>query len=214
MRNEVDIVTRTLGLEESRMWLTLSAICIISTAATAAAAQQTQPTQHTENVAAAANDPESDREFVVPIRVESTRPKGDVPGLDMLLQLPSGFVTEEPQIVAGVGETEWRRRFTTAERDLSEARASLENTKRELDEIAGSGGSSQWAISAPGGGGGEATPTNSPLSFKLRQQIREDRDRIVVGERAVRELRIEADLAGVPRRWRAVNPNSAESNKN
>ena len=49
------------------------------------------------------------------------------------------------------------------------------------------------------------------MSFKLRQQLRGDRDLIDIREKAKRELRIEADLAGVPQSWRVGNSNSEEA---
>jgi hypothetical protein len=146
------------------------------------------------------------------IHVESVergrRPAGKSPSLESLLHLPSGFVTTEPDAVAGAGETEWRRRFVKAEREFEEAEASLKATKIELDKIAGEGGASQWSITPPGAseGGGSST---SPLSFKLRQQLRDDREGIETKERALRDLRIEADLAGVPQNWRVAEADAA-----
>jgi hypothetical protein len=131
-------------------------------------------------------------------------PKGTSPGLDALLHLPTNFVSEEPRAVAGAGESVWRRRFEKADQELSEARSALAATKSELEGVAVSGGSSQWSIAAPGGGGGGDTPSaTSPLSFRLRQQLRVNREQVTAAERARRELQIEADLAGVPQRWRS-----------
>jgi hypothetical protein len=134
--------------------------------------------------------------------------------LDSLLQLPSGFGSASTRVVAGAGESEWRRRFGKADRELLEARASLNDTKRELDEVAVDGGSSQWSVAPPGGGaGGGAGAGPSPLSFKLRQKLKDDRERIDAKKRALRGLRIEADLAGVPQSWRAVDPKPPESSR-
>jgi hypothetical protein len=141
----------------------------------------------------------------------SSRPGGKGPGLDALLHLPTGFVTTEPDAVAGAGEGEWRRRFTKADRELLEARASLEDTKRELEGVADSGGGSQWSIAPPGS---DSSPTTSPLSFKLREKLREGRDQIEVREKAMRGLRIEADLAGVPQSWRVAISNPTEAPRN
>jgi len=130
-------------------------------------------------------------------------PQGAPVGIESLFQLPDGFITTAPRSVAGASESEWRRRFKDADSGLSEARASLESTKRELDGVAVGGSSSQWSVAPPGGGNSGAGPAStSPLSFRLRQQLREDRERIETTEKAVRELRIEADLAGVPESWR------------
>jgi hypothetical protein len=141
--------------------------------------------------------------IVVPRTTGDARsPEGD-PGLDALLQLPSSYSMDEPDAVAGANEKEWRRRFVKAESALATARDQLEATRAELDSVAGEGGSSQWSIAPPGSSSGDST-TNSPMSFKLRQQLREDRERIEKLEKALRELRIEADLAGVPQHWRVA----------
>jgi len=72
--------------------------------------------------------------------VESTGPKrvpeGKDPGLDALLQLPSGFVTNHPAAVAGAGESEWRRRFTRAEAERARVRTLFEEkaaTPRDME---------------------------------------------------------------------------------
>lgn len=125
------------------------------------------------------------------------------PGLDALLHVPSRFLEGDSSSVAGAGESEWRRRFDKAHEELDTARVLLERTKRELDGVAESGGANQWSVAAPGGGApsGGAGST-SPLSFKLRQELKSNRDRVDQAERSLRELRIEADLAGVPSTWR------------
>ena len=213
-------MTRTRGLQGSRrLAVALSAMCLAVTSGTPATSEEAEEAQGAREAKEVVDDSGSrgaDQEFSVPTvstKTPSNRPKGTPPELDALLHLPSDFVAKEPHAVAGAGESEWRRRFTKADHNLSEARASLEKTKRELDKIAVGSSSSQWAI-APPGGGGDSSGAPSPLSFKLRQQLRGDRDRIVADEKALRQLRIEADLAGVPQRWRVVNPDSAEPDEN
>jgi hypothetical protein len=132
---------------------------------------------------------------------------GQDPGLDRLLQLPSGFLQPNARTVAGAGETEWERRFTVAQKGLESAVETLAMTKSELDSIADEGGSSQWAVAPPGSSAGSG-PTNSPLSFKLRQDLLRHRDELDAAEKAVKELRIEADLAGVPVGWRSGDLNT------
>ena len=176
-----------------------------------ALAQDQDPSQTGNTAAASAENPTG--ELVIDggrTSSTSSAPRGPAPDLDRLLQLPSGFIMGNPRAVAGAGEGEWRRRFTKATDELSEARARLDSIKTELDGVAETGGSTQWSIAPPGGGGGDGSPTSSPLSFKLRQQLRKERDVIDTKERALRELRIEADLAGVPETWRVANSKAAE----
>ncbi|MEZ4330171.1 MAG: hypothetical protein R3F35_00315 [Myxococcota bacterium] len=128
---------------------------------------------------------------------------GSAPGLDDLLRLPNGFETQTAERpVAGASEDEWRRRFTRAERSIIEARERLADTKRELDGMAETGGASQWSVAPPGASAQQST---SPLSFKLRQELQRNREDLETAEKALRELRIEADLAGVPAEWRVVS---------
>jgi hypothetical protein len=206
-------VTRTRESAKSGLAIVLFGLCLAATSAVSEEAPEAQEAREAEKVAGDASRGATDREFPVPNRPRSKHPEGDPVDLDTLLHLPSGFGSRSPTAVAGAGESEWRRRFEKADRELAEARRSLEETKKELDEAAEGGGGSQWSIAPPGGGGGggESSPSSSPLSFKLRQKLREDREQITERERALRELRIEADLAGVPQAWRAVNRGSSES---
>jgi multidrug efflux pump subunit AcrB len=124
------------------------------------------------------------------------------PGIDSLLQLPAGFVpSSERTAVAGASEAEWRRRFRRTRGELDQARNALESTKRELDSVADEGGGSQWNV-APAVGGGNSPQGNSPISFKLRQELKRNRESVEKAEKALRQLQIEADLAGVPVAWR------------
>ncbi|MEM9175022.1 MAG: hypothetical protein AAGC67_07285 [Myxococcota bacterium] len=125
------------------------------------------------------------------------------PGLDALLSVPKGYLEPKGRVVGGADEDEWRRRFAQVHRKLEEAQDALAETKGALDTAADGSGSSQWAVAPPGAsGGGGASAADSPLSFKLRQELLRNRESLEAAERALRELRIEADLAGVPVDWR------------
>lgn len=124
--------------------------------------------------------------------------------LDALFKLPSAT---PPSSTAPANEAdsrrEWLERFDAARGELERARARLAATQSELEELAAN--TQSWQVAAPGatpGAGGE----NGPLSFKLRQQIRRDREAVAEAERGLTDLRVEADLAGVPPEWLGETP--------
>ena len=155
----------------------------------------------------------ADDSLAVPPAPTRSAPSGAPgPGLDALLQLPSGYGVQSGPRVAGTTEAEWRRRFAKARQELALAEQQLAATKKELDEEAGSGGASQWAVAPPGAsnsGGGAGGPNNSPVSFRLRQALRDQREDVEQKKRALRDLGIEADLAGVPADWRGSSASEA-----
>lgn len=59
-------------------------------------------------------------------------------------------------------------------------------------------GTDAWQMSAPGAPAGSET---SPMSFRLRQELRRQRDELASAERRLTELEVEANLAGVPEEW-------------
>jgi hypothetical protein len=79
---------------------------------------------------------------------------------------------------------------------LAGAKAALTKAQQELERTASDTG--QWAVSAPG----SSDPQNSPVSYKLRTEIRDQRENVQTYERALRQLEIEADLKEVPLDWR------------
>lgn len=128
-------------------------------------------------------------------------PGDDAPrvGLDDLLRLPSGYGAEaRPR--GGANEAEWRARFEAARQDIEAAREKLAELDAELDKTSQS--SSSWQVSAPG----SSDPQASPLSLRLRQDIKAERARIAEAERRLRSLHVEADLAAVPAAWRESPP--------
>lgn len=144
---------------------------------------------------------EPDPALVVPGVPSGSGAEG-APGLDALLSVPKGYLEPQGRRVGGAGEDEWRRRFARAHDRLKKAQVALDETKGALDNAADGSGSSQWAVAPPGAGGGGGSPADSPLSFKLRQELLRNRELLEEAERNLRDLRIEADLAGVPVAWR------------
>lgn len=118
-------------------------------------------------------------------------------GLDALLKLPDSTPTPTAKPMAG-GATrdQWRLRFTKSRLELQEAELRLAEAQTELEKLASA--TSTWQVAAPGGG---ASTESGPLSYSLREQIRRSRSDIARAERALDELRVEANLAGVPAAW-------------
>jgi hypothetical protein len=117
-------------------------------------------------------------------------------GLDALLRLPPQSAAPQQKSVDLGEQKEWEERFTAARADLQAARAALAASQAELDEMAADGGA--WQMAPPGAG---ANAQNSPVSYRLRQDIRRQRGEVEQAERALEELRIQANLAGVPEDW-------------
>jgi hypothetical protein len=118
--------------------------------------------------------------------------------LGRLLRLPDSY-QRPAESRRGMGQNTWESRFELVRLDLYTAQLALEKAQTELGEVADD--SSQWSVAAPGT---NPNPENTPLSYKLRQEIRRQRESIERAERKLRSLEIEADLADVPPGWRAT----------
>jgi hypothetical protein len=117
--------------------------------------------------------------------------------LDQLLKLPESFdVDPTVEKKGGANAEGWRKRFAEARGQLDTAQHALESAQNELASMAGD--TANYQVAAPGA----ANPENSPVSFKLREEIRRQRAAVESSERALRDLEIEADLAEVPEAWR------------
>jgi hypothetical protein len=117
--------------------------------------------------------------------------------LDRLLELPQGFELRPAEQRAGRGETEWRRLFGEARKQIEDSRAALERSKAELAELAGS--SDAWTVAPPVGA---AVSNEAPLSYSLRQRINREEAALKDAERKLVDLDVEANLADVPDQWR------------
>jgi hypothetical protein len=119
--------------------------------------------------------------------------------LDRLFRLPDAVgapAGEERH--GGKTRAEWEARFQSAASELEKARQALAASRKKLEAIAPDKG---WSMSAPG------LPVNtseSPLDYKLRQELRRQREDVDHAERRLEELSVEANLAGVPEAWRRV----------
>ena len=118
--------------------------------------------------------------------------------LDRLLRLPpSGQALQQNPRPGGATRSQWRARFSDARADLEDARTALAVAQKELEELAGD--SSTWQMAIPGASANSSE--NSPISFRLIQEIRRQREEVEHGQSRLRELGVEANLAGVPEEW-------------
>jgi hypothetical protein len=122
---------------------------------------------------------------------------GEPAGLDRLLKLPESQSYGVDRR-GGLSRGEWRTRFVEVRSSLDTERKALETAQGRLDEVAGS--ASNWQMAPIPGM--EPSP-DAPLDYQLRLQIRKHRSEIDRLEKKLRELEIEANLAGVPEEWRS-----------
>ena len=116
--------------------------------------------------------------------------------LDRLLTLPSALDVESSER-GNATRAEWHGRFEAAEADVEAAKAALAESLVKLDDLAGETGN--WKVAAPGV---QINPDDqTPLNYGLRQEIRRRREDVERTDRELRELTIEANLAGVPEHW-------------
>lgn len=122
--------------------------------------------------------------------------------LDQLLKLPSSMDFEQ-QERNGITADAWKARFRESSAEIQAAQAKIGKTMEELDGMSGQAGSGQWQMAPPGA---SSNTDVTPLSFRLREQLREQRVELEAVESKYRDLEIQADLAGVPDSWRTPRP--------
>lgn len=118
--------------------------------------------------------------------------------LDQLLTLPSSH-TIDTAAKGGATRVEWQARFAAAEANVEQAKSKLDESLAKMAELAQE--NQGWKVSAPGAQ--VTTDDNSPLSYGLSQEVRRRREEVERSERALTELTIEANLAGVPEEWQS-----------
>jgi hypothetical protein len=116
--------------------------------------------------------------------------------LERLLKLPSS-VEYDVDKKGGATKTEWRARFQQARNELQSARAGLEKAEKALETGAQK---SPWSVAPPGVQA--TTQTESTANFSLSQDVKHQREEVKRTEKHLRDLEVEANLAGVPADWR------------
>jgi hypothetical protein len=115
---------------------------------------------------------------------------------DALFRLPQDN-SPQPAQGGAADRKRWEERFAAVHGELDTARSQLAKAQADLEGLAHK--TDNWQMAAPGA---QPTSENSPVSYKLRQDIREYREQVGRAERRLRELEVEASLAGVPPEWR------------
>ena len=137
--------------------------------------------------------------FATPVRAAdpvSGDPGG--PNLDQLLKLPSS-VEYSSEKKGGATRSEWRQRFHDARAAVKSADAALKKAQDQLAETAGS--KDDWQFTPPGLPAG-ANDQDTTTSFALRQEVKRQKSEVERSKARLRELDVEANLAGVPEDWR------------
>ncbi len=119
--------------------------------------------------------------------------------LEQLLVLPDSLEYGGVERKGGATRQEWRSRFEGARQEVVESRQALARAQQKLARAAQ--GSSNWSIAPPGVGNVDVE-TNNPGQFQLRQEVKRLREDVSAAEQRLRELHVEASLAGVPADWR------------
>ena len=90
----------------------------------------------------------------------------------------------------------WQRAFDEADTEVRQLRAKVEDSQRKMRDAAGE---TNYSYSPAGGG-----ETYDPEVLKVRAQIQRDRQSLEAAERRLRDLKVEASLAGVPQAWQGT----------
>ena len=114
--------------------------------------------------------------------------------LDQLLKLPDSMEYDVERR-GGATRSEWRTRFREARGDLDKAKARKAEAQKKLE---GSASESSWRFAPPGATG----TTEATENYKLVQEVKREEAEVQRLDKRLRDLEVEANLAGVPSEWR------------
>ena len=117
--------------------------------------------------------------------------------LDRLLVLPKSLQYDADE-KGGHTRGEWRARFDGLRAALAREEEELEAAQERRQKLSTS--TSQWQVGLPGAAATQSP--DAPLDYELRQTIKRGKAEIERLERALLDLEVEANLAGVPADWR------------
>lgn len=140
-------------------------------------------------------------------QAQAPAPPGKV-DLEKLLKLPEDLQFDVEKR-GGLTRSEWTARYDEARKSVAQAHAGLADAQERLSRLAGR--SDNWNM-APPGLPVEAAESGGD-SYKLRDEVRRWRGEIERSEARLRELDIEASLAGVPDSWRGQRTEPVSENE-
>lgn len=114
------------------------------------------------------------------------------PALDRLLRVPS-VDAPQSELRGGRSRRAWFDAFGKSEAEVSELEHRIAETQQELRTRS----AGDWSYTPQGA----STPTD-PDVLKLRADLRRDRQSLEAARARLRDLEVEASLAGVPEEWR------------
>ncbi len=120
------------------------------------------------------------------------RAEAPEPALDRFLRVPP---VDAPfsDLRGGRGRRAWFEVFGKAEAEVSELEQRIAETQQALRARSGS----DWSYTPQG-----ASSPSDPDVLKLRADLRRDRQSLEAARARLRDLEVEASLAGVPEDWR------------
>ncbi len=119
-------------------------------------------------------------------------PAGDVDlDLDRLLRVPSVAPTPREEL-GGRTRRGWEAAFADARGEVEELELRIEQTQAAMRESS----SGNMTFSPTGGG-----PSTDPEVMRLRNSLKRDRRSLETARGRLRDLEVEASLAGVPDSW-------------
>jgi hypothetical protein len=146
--------------------------------------------------AMAGADPETEQPAKAPPVPEgppaATAPPGKTIDLDTLLHPPATALQPTGKVYGGRDQKAWQAEFRKARAEISDLQGKIEAEQEHLRSASGG----DWQYSPTGG---EAT---DPEVLKLRATLKRDRQSLEASQQRLRDLDVEASLAGVPEDWR------------
>jgi hypothetical protein len=115
------------------------------------------------------------------------------PSLERFLRVPARDASPPSELRGGRDRRAWFDAFGKAEAEVSE----LEQRIAETQQVLRSRSVGDWGYTPQGA----STPTD-PEVLKLRADLRRDRQSLEAARARLRDLEVEASLAGVPEDWR------------